>query len=231
MQAGSDGGDPSERRLERGQPVAPSQPEPAWKWIVSIVRPWRAAAASASGMPVLVDAELRRALAAVGQAGVVAGAGGRIDPEPDRPPRIAPSEPLDLADCVEIDVDRRGQEHVEVPFGDVRAGEADLVWRPAALEGAGHLARRAGIDADEIVKDLEDSRIRVRLQREAKPMPEPGPVERRGESPGVLGEPRPVVDEERRPVSAGERLGVLAGDRRGGRHALRGPAEPTTARA
>ncbi len=164
-------------------------------------------------MPVLVDPELRRAFAAVGEAGVIAGAGGRIDPEPDRPARIAPSEPLDLADRVEIDVDRRGQEDVEVPFRDVRAREADLLGRPPALEGSGHLARRAGIDPDETAQDLEDARVRVRLEREAEPMTEPGAVERGGESAGVLGEPRPVVDEERRPVLPGERLRVLACDR------------------
>ena len=65
-----------------------------------------AAAASASGEPVLVDPELRRPVAAVGEARVVAGAGGRVDPEPDRPARRPPADPLDLADRVEVEVDR-----------------------------------------------------------------------------------------------------------------------------
>ena len=43
-----------------------------------------------------------------------------------------------------------GQQHVEVPLGDVRAGVADLVGAPAALERAEDLARRAGVDPDRV---------------------------------------------------------------------------------
>ena len=57
------------------------------------------------------------------------------------------------------------------------------------------------------------ARLRVGLEREAEPVAKAGAVERRGETAGVLGEPRQVVDEERRPVLARERLGVAAGDR------------------
>ena len=42
------------------------------------------------------------------------------------------------------------EQDVEVPFGDVRAGVADLVGAPAALERAQDLARRTGIDADAV---------------------------------------------------------------------------------
>ena len=99
-------------------------------------------------------------------------------------------------------------------------GVADLVGPPAAVEGALHLARRAGVDADalrrtgraEPAEDLEDLGQRVGLEREADAERQPGPGQRGLEPPGVLGEPRPVVDEQRRPVLARERLGVLAGD-------------------
>ena len=79
------------------------------------------------GDPLLVDAELRRALAAVGEAWVIASSGARIDPQADRPPGCAPTETLDLADRVEVDVDRRREEDVEIAFRDVRAGKADLL--------------------------------------------------------------------------------------------------------
>ena len=142
-------GDPAERRLERGQPVR-AQPARSGMEVDRVDRePVPGGGRERLGEPVLVDPELRRPLAAVREAGVVAGAGGRVDPETDRPPGSAPTEALDLADRVEVDVDRRGQEDVEVPLRDVRAGEADLLGRPAALEGAGHLAGRAGIDADD----------------------------------------------------------------------------------
>ena len=117
-------------------------------------------------------------------------------------------------------MDAAGEQDVEVALGDVRAGVADLVGAPAALDGALHLARRAGIDADalrgarraESAKDLEDLGERVGLEREAEPERQPGPGQRRLEPTGVLGEPGAVVDEERRAVLAGERLGVLADD-------------------
>src|SRR5690348_15537833 len=44
-------------------------------------------------------------------------------------------------------------------------------------------------------------------------MPQPRPLERSEQPPGVLGESVEVVDEERRAALAGERLGVAAGDR------------------
>jgi hypothetical protein len=144
---------------------------------------------------------------------VIARARGRVDPETDRPARSTSPEALDLTDCVEVDVDRRGEEDVEVTLRDVRTGEADVLGRPAAPEGTSDLARRAGIDPDEAEQDLEDTRVRMGLECEPEPVRQPGAVEGRGQSPGVLGEPRAVIDEQRRPVPASERLGVLAGDR------------------
>ena len=45
-------------------------------------------------------------------------------------------------------MDRRAEEHVEVALRHVRAGEADLLGPPAALERVEDLAGRAGVDAD-----------------------------------------------------------------------------------
>ena len=170
--------------------------------------------------PLEADPELRRPVAGVLEMLVVAGAGSRVDPDPDRRPRRPPAVALDLADRVEVEVDAAGEEDVEVAFGDVRAGVADLVGPPAALDRALDLARRAGIDADalrrsgraEAAEDLEDLGERVGLEREPDPERQPGPGQRGLEAPGVLGEPRAVVDEERRAVLAGECLGVLADD-------------------
>ena len=117
-------------------------------------------------------------------------------------------------------MDAAGEEDVEVAFGDVRAGVADLIGPPAAFQRALHLARRAGIDPDalgcsrraEPAEDLEDLGKRVGLECEPDPIRPPGPCQRGLETPGVLGVPRAVVDEERRAVLAGESLGVLADD-------------------
>ena len=208
-----DAGDPGECRFERGQAVLP-EPTRAG---VEVDRVNREAVPSRGGQrvrdPVLVDPELRRPLAAVGEAGVVARAGSRVDPEPDRPSRIAPPDALDLADRIEIEVDRRRKQDIEVPLRDIRAGEADRVGRPAALEGSCDLARRARVDPDETAQHLEDTGVRVGLEREPEPMKEACAVQCLGQPSSVLDEPRPVVDEERRPMPAGERLGVFAGDR------------------
>ena len=136
-----------ERRLERGKPVR----EPAGPG-VEVDRVHRQAVARGRVHrlvePVLVDPELRGAVARVLEAGVVAGAPGRVHPDPDRAARGAPPDPLDLADGVEVEAETvRGEDDVQVALGDVRAGVADLVGEEAALEGAGHLARRAGVDA------------------------------------------------------------------------------------
>ena len=98
--------------------------------------------------PLETDAELRRPVAAVLEVVVVAGARARIDTDPDRRARRAAAIALDLADRVEVEVDAVRQQHVEVALGDVRAGVADLVGPPAALERAQHLAGRAGVDTD-----------------------------------------------------------------------------------
>ena len=197
---------------------------------MSIVRSCRRAAVDRLGQAVLVDAELRRAVAAVGEARVIAGPGGRVHAQPDRPAGRPPADPFDLADRVEVEVDRQRQDRVEVALGQVRAGVADLLGRPAALDRALDLAGRAGVDPDERPEDLEDPRLRVGLEREAEPDVQPGGVERRGEATGVVGEAVEVVDEERRPVAS--RRGPRRPRRRssGGRHAARDPAASTTAR-
>ena len=98
--------------------------------------------------PLEADPELGRPVSGVLEVLVVAGADPRIDPDPDRRPGRSPAVALDLADRVEVEVDAAGEQDVEVALGDVRAGVADLVGAPAALDGALHLARRAGIDPD-----------------------------------------------------------------------------------
>ena len=124
--------------------------------------------------PLEADPELRRPVAGVLEVLVVAGARARIDADADRRPGRAPAVALDLADRVEVEVDAVGEQDVEIAFGDVRAGVADLVGQPAALDGALDLARRAGIDPDalrragraEAAEDLQDLGQRVRLERE-----------------------------------------------------------------
>jgi hypothetical protein len=93
------------------------------------------------GQAVFVDPELRGTVAAVGEARVVARAGRRVDAQPDRPSGRPPPDPFDLADGVEVEVDRQREDRVEVALREVRAGVADLLWRPAALDRAGDLAR------------------------------------------------------------------------------------------
>ena len=170
--------------------------------------------------PLEADPELGRPVSGVLEVLGVAGADSRVDPDPDRRPRRSPAVALDLADRVEVEVDAAGEQDVEVALGDVRAGVADLVGAPAALHGALHLARRAGIDPDalrgpgraEPAEDLEDLGERIGLEREPDPERQTGPGQRGLEPPGVLGEPGTVVDEERRAVLAGECLGVLTDD-------------------
>ena len=77
------------RRPARAPPRTPATPSaqpagPAWTWTVSIVRSWRGRDRERLVEAVLVDAELRRPGAAVGEARVVAGAGAGVDPDPDR---------------------------------------------------------------------------------------------------------------------------------------------------
>jgi hypothetical protein len=91
--------------------------------------------------PVPADPELRAPLAAVREAREVAGAGARIDAQADRPAGRAPAEPLDLADGVEVDVEARLEDDVEVALGNVRAGVADLVGPPAVGDRVADLAR------------------------------------------------------------------------------------------
>ena len=202
-------GDP--RRPSRGPPrtrqaVAPSQPEPAWKWIVSIVRSVAGRRLERLRQVVLVDAELRRAVAAVREPGVVAGAGGRVDPKADRRTRRPPPESLDLADRVEIDVDRLGQEDVQVALGDVRAGVADLVGPPAALEGAGRprpasrrrCRRAAGGPRGSAAPGWPSARTEADGGGPTDPSASSEPAR-------VLGEPGPVIDEQRRAVSRASR--------------------------
>ena len=170
--------------------------------------------------PLQPDPELGRPVARVLEVLVVAGAGARVDPDPDRAARCAPSVALDLADRVEVQVDAVGEQHVEVALGHVGAGVADLLGAPAALDRPLDLARRAGIDADALraagraegAQDLQHLGPWVGLEREPDDERKAGPCEGRLESAGVLGEPGPVVDEERRPVLAGERLGVTTDD-------------------
>jgi len=170
---------------------------------------------------ILVDAELRRPGAAVGELVVVAGAGRRVDPDPEgsrprlvrAPRREPPSDPFELADRVEVQVERMGQDDVEIALGDVRAGVADLLGRPAALERAEDLARRAGVDPDQAAEGRQDLRIGVCLEREADAVAKPRPVQRPRQALGVLDEAAPVIDEQRRPVLARQRLGVMSGDR------------------
>ena len=117
-------------------------------------------------------------------------------------------------------MDAVGQEHVQIALRHVRAGVADLVRRPSALEGAQDLAWRAGIDADalgrtgrpEAPKHREDFGQRVRLQREAQLEREAGRGERCLDAPSMLGEAGPVVDEQRRAMLTGQRLRVRTGD-------------------
>ena len=174
---------------------SPSQPDPAWKWTVSTVRSWRATAASASSSRVEVDPELGRARTAVLELLAVARAGPRVDPDADARARRPPAVPLDLADGVEVQVDRVREQDVEVALGDVRAGVADLVGLPAAFERADDLAGRAGVDADalrgarrsEPADDPEDLGHRVGLEREPEAKVQAGTVPAR---PGTGGRSR-----------------------------------------
>ncbi len=98
--------------------------------------------------PLETDTEFRRPVARVLQVHVVAGARSRIDSDPDRRGRGAAAVPGYLADRVKVEVDPVRQQHVEIALGDVRAGVADLVGPPAALERTQHLAGRARVDTD-----------------------------------------------------------------------------------
>ena len=137
--------------------------------------------------PVGRDAELRRAIAGVGETLRVAGAGARVDPDADGPTGSASAHPLDLADAVEVDPDRMRQEHVEVALGHVRAGVADLRRLPAVGERVVDLARRARVDPDaagrpgraEPAQDREHARVGTGLEREAGH----GPGRRPGRAP------------------------------------------------
>ena len=167
--------------------------------------------------PVLVDPEFRRPDAAVGELVVVAGAGTRVDPEPDRSwrqvaGRQPPAEPLNLADRVEVQVDRLDEDGVEVAIGQVGRGDADLGRGPAALDGAAHLTGRAGVDPDQRPEDLEHARVRIGLQGEPEAGSETCSDQRRRQAIDVLGQAPPVVHKERGSLLASERLGVRAGD-------------------
>ena len=155
---------------------------------------------------------------------MVAGPGAGVDAQPDPAPRWQlgrpPPDALDLAHRVEVDVDRRAEEHVEVALGDVRAGEADLLGSPAVLEGVEDLAGRARVDADgaglartaERPERGEDLGLAVGLEREPLADAKAGASERVAEPPHVLAEAVEVVDERGRAHLAGQRLGVAARD-------------------
>ena len=177
-----------QRALERRQGRPASQPDPAWKWIVSTARSWRAAAASASSKPFELDAELRRPVAAVLEMRRCSRRRCRVDADPDAPSRRTPAVPLDLADRVEVEMDAVREQDVEVAVRDVRPGVADLVRPPAALEGAQrpHRASRRRCrrsrpcpGAPRPRKTARTSGQRVRLERESQPEREPGRSRRR----------------------------------------------------
>jgi len=106
----------------RSKPASPSasQPEPAWKWTVSIVRSCRRAAVSASSSrssPI----RTRRPVAGVLEVLVVAGTRAGIDPQAMTDPRARRPYRSTWLDRIEIEVDPSGQQAVEIALGDVVA--------------------------------------------------------------------------------------------------------------
>ena len=138
------GGPQAGDRLDRRRGSAPSKPprpsrQPA-RAGVEVERVDREVVSRGDGKrvvePVQPDPELGRPVAGVLEVRVVAGADARVEPDADRRAGRTPPVALDLADGVEVEVDAVGEQEVEVALGDVRAGVADLVGQPAALEGA-----------------------------------------------------------------------------------------------
>ena len=168
------------------------------------------------------DAELGRPIApAVERLGsAISRARTRVDAKAHRSARIPSADPPELAEEVDIEVDRMGEEHVEIPVGDVRSRVADLLAAPSVVEGMKHLLRRAGIDPhalrrarwSERAKERERLRLPLGLQREPDAMAQPRPVERPLKGSRLLLDPDEVVDEPRRAELRGDGRRIAAGD-------------------
>ncbi len=75
------------------------------------------------------------------------GAGARIDADAHLAARRQAAETLELAEQVDVDLDRVAQDGGEVLVGDVGARVADLLREPAVLERPLELAGRAHVHA------------------------------------------------------------------------------------
>ncbi len=116
--------------------------------------------------PVRVHAELRRLLAGIAQAFVVAGAEPGIQADADRAARAAPPEPADRADRIAVDVHARMRlQDCEVGLRHRVSGKRDLVLAKIVLEREFHFRRRAGVDAATSIRAqvIEQRRETVRL--------------------------------------------------------------------
>src|SRR5919106_1498622 len=153
-------------------------------------------------------------------------AASRVDPEADGAPRRPPSDPFELAQQVDVDVDRMRQDDVEIALGHVRPRVADLLRCPAVLQRVEQLPWRARVDthAGGIAGRAEGSEHRQRfrcalgLQGQPNAVAKPGPGQSVLERSGLLLHPDQVVCVQRGAVISGQRLPVPAGD-----------AEPTVA--
>ena len=165
------------------------------------------------------DAELRRLRLRVerltlrrGQA-APRGAGARIHADPDRGARRPPPPPVELREQVEVHVDPRLEQRVDVGGRQVRAREADLVRRPTVLESVSNLARRARVDPDrtQTADEREDLGIALRLEREAELEGGAHAFERVDQPTCLLPDPGEVVHVHGGRVLPSDGLGVAPG--------------------
>ena len=136
-------------------------------------------------------------------------------------PGARAAHPIELREEVDVQVHARRQDRVQIAAGQVRPGVADLLRRPAVIEGPSDLSRRADVHPDalrgagrtERPEEGEERGLTLRLQREAHAMTQAGAAERALEAPDLFLDADQIMDVERGAVLARDRFGVATGDR------------------